>query len=160
MSNRHRLYLRLTPVFGALVVLVLAVSFALPTSSVRAAAPASNASGMWVVAFNQPSGLPSDVDSMVTNAGGTIVARLPEIGGISVQSSNPNFAAAMAANTQVKAADAATETRLIDPGADNASDNGGTYSPTGPDCATCMPDSLGFEQWDKKKMNATLTGSY
>lgn len=159
MSNRHRLYLRLTQVFGALVVLVLAVSFVLPTSSARAAAPASNASGMWVVAFNQPSGLPSNVDSMVANAGGTIVARLPEIGGIGVQSSNPNFAAAMAANSSVKAADVATETRLIDPIAQDADDNGGTYSPTGPDTQP-MPDSLGFEQWDKKKMNATLTGSY
>ncbi|HZB94553.1 MAG TPA: S8 family serine peptidase, partial [Herpetosiphonaceae bacterium] len=113
----------------------------------------------WVVAFNQPSSLPANVDKMVADAGGTITIRLPEIGGIGVESSNPNFAKAMSANPEVKAADVATETSLIDPVADSATDNGGTYSPTGSD-AQPMPDSLGYEQWDKKKMNATLTGSY
>src|SRR5581483_1586355 len=41
----------------------------------------------------------------------------------------------------------------------SSTNNGGTASPTGSD-AQPMPDPLGYEQWDKKKLNATLTGSY
>src|SRR5438067_272104 len=119
----------------------------------------------YVVAFNQPSGLPNNVDQMVAAAGGQIVARIPEIGGIGVISSSPNFVSAISSNSSVKAADVASETSLDpvwnrdDLGINSATDNGGTASPTGSDTQP-MPDSLGFEQWDKKKLNATLTGSY
>ena len=41
----------------------------------------------------------------------------------------------------------------------SAENNGGTYSPAGPDPQP-MPDPLGREQWDKMRMNATMTGSY
>jgi subtilisin family serine protease len=119
----------------------------------------------YVVAFNQPSGLPANVDKLIANAGGTIAERLPEIGGVGVLSDNPNFLANLAKESSVKAADVATEVSLTptlytgDPTASSATDNGGTYSPTGSD-AQAMPDSLGFEQWDKKKLNATTTGTY
>src|SRR5438552_1235623 len=100
---------------------------------------------------------------MVVNAGGTIVDRIPEIGGIGVQSSNPNFLSAIQANNSVKAAGVAVTTSIpetdavtADGGSDN---NGGTYSPTGSDTQP-MPDPLGYEQWDKKKMHATSSGSY
>jgi subtilisin family serine protease len=99
---------------------------------------------------------------MVTNAGGTIAIKVPEIGGIAATSSNSNFGANMMGNVQVKKADIATPTQLIDPvdpTEQSATDNGGNYSPTGSD-TQAMPDSLGYEQWDKKKMNATPTGSY
>jgi lantibiotic leader peptide-processing serine protease len=116
----------------------------------------------WVVAFQQNDGLPSNVDNMVAQAGGTVVSKVPEIGGIAVSSSNPNFGATMKANKQVKAADIATATQLIepsDPSTASADNNGGNYTPTGSD-TQAMPDSLGYEQWDKKKMNATTTGTY
>jgi lantibiotic leader peptide-processing serine protease len=113
----------------------------------------------YVVAFNQSSGLPADVDQIVSKAGGSITSRLPEIGGIAVESSDPNFAANVAKDSSVKAAGIATPTLLIDPIADSADNNGGTYTPPGPDTQG-MPDSLGYEQWDKKKMHATLNGSY
>jgi subtilisin family serine protease len=117
----------------------------------------------YVVAFSQSSGLPADTDQIVAAAGGIVTVRMPEIGGIGVTSSNPNFAAQIARSAEVKSADVATQTQIIDPvpepGITSASDNGGNYSPTGSD-AQPMPDSLGFEQWDKKRMNATLTGSY
>jgi subtilisin family serine protease len=117
----------------------------------------------YVVAFQNSNGLPNNVDAMVDAAGGTIVTKVPEIGGIAATSSNPNFIAAMNTNAAVKSADIATATALIepqDPTTASADNNGGNYTPTGSDCATCMPDSLGYEQWDKKKMNATLSGSY
>lgn len=145
--------------FGPVLAFMLVLSVALVAAPTRAATTQANPSGTWVVAFNQTSGLPANVDQMVKDAGGTITTRLPEIGGIGVQSDNPNFAAAMMANPQVKAADVATETKLIEPVADSADNNGGTYSPPGPDPQP-MPDSLGNQQWDKMRMNATLSGSY
>src|SRR4051812_44405279 len=128
------------------------------------ALPAAADPAHYVVAFNSPNGLPNNVDQMVAAAGGTIVERIPEIGGIGVVSSNPGFLAAIGANASVKAADFATETSLAPTLSQGdldiaSSTNDSTVSPTGSD-AQPMPDSLGFEQWDKKKLNATLTGSY
>jgi len=127
------------------------------------AASASAQSQTFVVAFNQSSGLPANVDQLVASAGGTIAIRLPEIGGIGVVSSNPNFAAQIAQDPSVKSADVATATQLIDPvlepSVNSSTNKGGNSSNTGSDSQP-MPDPLGFEQWDKKKMNASSTGSY
>jgi subtilisin family serine protease len=122
----------------------------------------SSSQQTYVVAFQNSNGLPSNVDDMVNAAGGTIVTKVPEIGGIAVASANPNFIAQMSANTTVKSTDVATATALIDPqdaSTSSSTNNGGTASPTGSD-AQPMPDSLGYEQWDKKKMNASTNGSY
>jgi len=120
---------------------------------------AAQSSKTYVVAFQQQN-LPANVDQLVSNSGGQILAKLPQIGGIEVESSDPNFIAKIARDSSVRAADEATPTKLIDPIAQDANINGGTYSPTGPDTDPRMPDPLGSEQWDKKKMNATLDGSY
>src|SRR3954452_16572164 len=135
-------------VFVLLVAAVVAVGGAGAASS--APSPQS-----YTIAFNQQS-LPANVDQLVTAAGGTITTRLPQIGGLGVVSSNPNFAATFAKQSSVRAVDVSATTGLIDPvqddtSADSARDNGGTYSPTGSD-AQPMPDSLGYEQWDKKKL--------
>jgi subtilisin family serine protease len=122
----------------------------------------SGSNQTYVVAFQNSSGLPDNVDAMVTAAGGTIVTKVPEIGGIAATSANPNFIAQITANASVKSADVATATALIepqDPTTSSSTNNGGNASPTGSD-AQPMPDSLGYEQWDKKKMNATPSGSY
>ena len=116
----------------------------------------------YTVAFKQKSGLPGNVDKLVADAGGTIVERLPEIGGIGVVSSNPDFASAMGKGASVQSADLSAEASIptgLDFGIASADNNGGNASPTGSD-AQPMPDSLGYEQWDKKKLNATLTGTY
>jgi subtilisin family serine protease len=102
---------------------------------------------------------------MVAAAGGTIIARMPEIGGIAVSSDNPNFGSAIKGNSQVKAADVATEMHLIDPGVqdqpstDSADNNGGNFSPAGPDPQPGT-EPLYNQQWDKMRMNASATGSY
>ena len=144
----HRMLLSLTTLFLTLVTIASAQQ------------PVTR---QWVVAFNSQNSVPANVDKIVASAGGTITLRLPQIGGIGVVSSNPNFATDIAKDASVKSADVATETKLIDPviepGITSATDNGGTYSPTGPDSQP-MPDPLGYEQWDKKKLNATLTGTY
>lgn len=140
--------------------------FALALLTAAAALPASAEPTHYVVVFHQTSGLPADADKIVADAGGTIVERLPEIGGVGVTSSNPDFLAALNGNSAVRAADAATQISL-DPtwnqmdadATGDSSTNGGTFSPAGPDPQP-MPDSLGSQQWDKMRMNATLSGSY
>jgi subtilisin family serine protease len=132
---------------------------------VPAAAMGTSTDGVqhFTVAFNSPNSLPSNVDAIVKAAGGTITAKIPQIGGIGVDSSNPNFATAIAQNASVKSADVSAQDGLIDPQVQDTgapgSTNNSNYSPTGSD-AQAMPDPLGYEQWDKKKLNATTTGSY
>ena len=141
----------------------LSLCFTISLGLVITASAQQSSTRQWVVAFNQQNSLPANADKIVAAAGGTINIRLALIGGVGVLSSNPNFAADIAKDASVKSADIATATQLIDPipepGVTSSTDNGGTYSPTGSD-TQAMPDSLGYEQWDKKKLNATLTGSY
>jgi hypothetical protein len=140
---------------------VLAAAAAVGTAAPAAAAgPATD----YTIAFSNPNGLPADVDALVAAAGGTVTQRLPEIGGIGVTSTNPDFAAAMGRNSSVKAVAKSAQTSLIDPvdaaaTGPGSGSNGGNAAPAGPDPQP-MPDSLGKEQWDKMRMNATLTGSY
>jgi subtilisin family serine protease len=133
------------------------------TLVVTSAVGASNAGTQhYTVAFNNASGLPANVDALIANAGGTIRFKLPDIGGVAVESSNPNFADAIAKVASVRAADVSATTSTImpeDPTIQDADNNGGNATPTGSDTQP-MPDSLGYEQWDKKKLNATLSGTY
>src|SRR4051794_8375986 len=138
---------------------LLASAVLLGALGLAGGAAGSSSPTQYTVAFNQPNGLPANVDSMVAAAGGKITVRLTQIGGIGVESDNPDFVAAISKNASVKSADVSAQTGLIDPVADSSSDNGGDYSPTGSHTQP-MPDPLGFEQWDKKKLNATPSGSY
>jgi subtilisin family serine protease len=141
----------------------MSVSYAARPTPTPTPTPAPATPQTWVIAFQNANGLPDNVDTVVANAGGKVLVKIPEIGGLAATSSNPNFGANMVANVQVKTADVATKTQLIDPvdpTEQSSTNNGGTPQPTGSDCATCMPDNLGYEQWDKKKMEATLLGSY
>src|SRR5438093_607230 len=108
----------------------------------------------YSIAFQQQN-LPSNVDQMVTAAGGTIVTRIPEIGGIGVQSSDPNFLSKIGQNPSVRAADVAVQASVPaqqDLGASGSgSTNNSNFSPAGPDPQP-MPDSLGNQQWDKMRM--------
>ena len=143
--------------FGLALVLMLTLPFLLP------ATPSLAAPARWVVVFNQPNGLPQNVDSMVANAGGTIIMRLPQVGAIAATSSNANFAATMARNPLVYAVGEDVEMQLIpeDPGLDpaDADNNGGQESPPGLDPQPGT-EPLYNQQWDKMRMNASATGSY
>ena len=143
--------------FGLVLVLMLTLPFLLP------ATPTLASPVQWVVVFNQPNGLPQNVDSMVANAGGTITMRLPQVGAIAATSSNANFAAIMAGNPLVYAVGEDVVQQLIpeDPGLDpaDADNNGGQYSPTGPDPQPGT-EPLYNQQWDKMRLNASATGSY
>ncbi len=134
----------------------------------------------YTVAFASKS-LPANVDQLVAAAGGTIVVRLPEIGGIGVVSSNPAFASTMSASASVAAAEGSArtsvppdDTKLSFGAAAVAAEhaaaasvrahrrhgghgNGGAGAGADPQPE---PDDLGSEQWDKMRMNVSLTGSY
>jgi subtilisin family serine protease len=142
--------------------LLAGVTAAVLVPATASGTSSSTAPTEYTIAFNNANGLPANVDKLVAAAGGTVNVRLPEIGGIGVTSTDPNFVTAMAANASVRAVDQSVETSIPesqDVTADSSTDNGGTYAPTGSDTQP-MPDPLGFEQWDKKKLDATLTGSY
>ncbi|WP_437981186.1 S8 family peptidase [Sorangium sp. So ce117] len=149
------------PLLRAIVAPALAAACAL---SATEAGAANGTTKLWAVAFKQSSGLPANVDRMVARAGGTIVVRLPEIGGIGVESSNLSFANDVMLNSSVMVADVAVEVTLTERRAAGAGNHGngnhgGDTMSTGSDDQR-MPDPLGFEQWDKKRMNASLDGSY
>ena len=120
----------------------------------------------YVVLFTSPSGLPKDVDRMVAKAGGTVTARLPEIGAIGASSNNPEFAAQVESDPSVKAVSADNEVQMIpasgsiEPGDVNALESaGGPAEPAGPDPQPGT-EPLYNQQWDKMRMNASATGSY
>jgi hypothetical protein len=82
---------------GSVLALAAAIANAQPTT--------------YAIAFRQQSGLPADVDAVLGRAGGTIVARLPEIGGVAATSAAPGFAARVAQDRSVKSADVAATAR-------------------------------------------------
>lgn len=117
----------------------------------------------YIVVFNQQSSLPADADAAVARAGGTIVARLPEVGTVLAESADPGFAAAATRQPEITAASEDQLLQLIPPAGDAAPEDTNDHSSrsesAGPDPQP-MPDNLGQEQWDKMRINATLTGSY
>jgi subtilisin family serine protease len=114
----------------------------------------------WVVIYKQ-SYLPSGADSSVVNAGGTVTARLPEIGALTADSTDPNFAARMSRDTKVADVVEDVMVQMI-PGAgeqDLQAVGDGPVEPPGDDTQTGS-DPLYFIQWDKKRMRASNQGSY
>jgi hypothetical protein len=135
-----------------------------PDPANRSANVGSLEAKRWVVVFNQHKDLPKDVDRLIANAGGVITTRLREIGAIGASSSDPGFAAKVAADPQVKAVSEDIQVQMIPDlskliAASDLTGTAGPTEPTGPDPQP-MPDNFGFYQWDKMRMNATLTGSY
>jgi subtilisin family serine protease len=140
------------------------------------AAPAAK---MYTVAFASGS-LPANVDQLVAKAGGTIVVRIPQIGGLGVLSSSPSFAATMSSTASVAAAETSARTsvppteagktfgstaaaRTHTQAAFRSRRHGGGGHGGGPGAGVDPqpePDDLGSEQWDKMRMNVSLTGSY
>ena len=159
----------------AVAATALFMTSAAPAATRDLGAPAGT---YYTVAFASSS-LPANVDQLVAAAGGTIVVRLPQIGGLGVVSSNPAFATTMSASASVAAAGSSTRTSVSPPdgasgsfGASSAAQahsqaafsrarrhGGGGASGAGVDPQP-EPDDLGSEQWDKMRMNVSLTGSY
>jgi hypothetical protein len=158
----------------AVAATALLVTSAAPAATRDVGAPAGT---VFTVAFANSS-LPANVDQLVAAAGGKIVVRLPQIGGIGVVSSNPSFAATMSASASVAAAARSARTSLPPTEASGSfgssstaraqslaafvrahRQRGGRGAGAGAD-PQAEPDDLGSEQWDKMRMNVSLTGSY
>jgi subtilisin family serine protease len=121
----------------------------------------------YVVLFHQQSSLPNQVDRRVGDAGGTIVARIPEIGAVVVTSSNSAFASAMAADNSVSDVGEdlvvpmipSAEGLALQAAADLEAQAGGPVEAPGSDAQTGSEPFYTF-QWDKKRMRASNQGSY
>jgi subtilisin family serine protease len=122
-------------------------------------------SKQYVVVFNQPNGLPTGAEKKVAAAGGTVIVAAQQIGALLAESSDPAFAASLAADPHVKAVDEnvsasipeGVDADVVEPA--DADNNGGTYSPPGPDPQPGT-EPLYHKQWDKMRLNASDTGSY
>jgi subtilisin family serine protease len=153
---------------GKVSAVLSAIAAALLVTSAGSAATlgaGSQPGVLYTVAFTSNS-LPANVDQLVANAGGTIVVRLPQIGGIGVVSSSAGFQAAMSSIASVADASRSAATSLqrnVDTNVVAArgsrhggkGGNGGVGVDPQPE-----PDPLGSQQWDKMRMNVSSTGSY
>ncbi len=145
--------------------LALFAFFAFAGSAAARTDVASVGAKRYVVVFNQPNAITAAAVKDVEAAGGTVIARLNDIGAALATSANPSFIAEAEGQSSIHAVSEDVVLQMIpeendvlmteqqtDPGA-------GPVEPAGPDPQP-MPDNLGREQWDKMRMNATLTGSY
>jgi lantibiotic leader peptide-processing serine protease len=116
----------------------------------------------WVVMFHTQSSLPSNVDKRVADAGGAIVAKLPELGAVAATSNNPNFAADMAKDSSVSDVAEDIELQMI-PSPDEMHAQVVGESPVeapGDDTQTGPDPFYNPFQWDKKRVRASNQGSY
>lgn len=118
----------------------------------------------WVVVYHQ--NIPANAERSIAEAGGSVLARIPEIGVLVATSSNADFATAAARDPKVSDVGEDLEMQLIPtPSALGASAveadaaGAGPVEPPGDDAQT-GPDPLYFLQWDKKRMRASNQGSY
>lgn len=117
----------------------------------------------YIVALKQTNMIPATVDASVTKAGGSVTSRLPEIGTLGVSSTNPDFAAQMAADKNVDSVTEDVHVQMIPtPQEMNLQAvNDAQVEPAGPDTQTGTEPFyvLGY-QWDKKRIYASDQGSY
>jgi subtilisin family serine protease len=153
-------------VFLTLLMLALAVA-ALPILNFSGThTSAQSATKRYVIIYHQQSSIPKNADSKIASMGGTVSARLPEIGVLVATSNNPNFASEVA-NADASISDVAEDVpmKMIPPHekpkALNVPNAQGQVQPPGDDTQTGPPgETLYPLQWDKKRMRASNQGSY
>jgi subtilisin family serine protease len=149
-----------------LTLIILAALFA-PCAGLFGRASAQAGVKRWAVVYHQQNSLPADAERSVGRAGGSVAARIPEIGVVVAESSNPNFVADMGRDPKVWAVAEDVEIQMIpsrdqlrvevlneDPAAAAAPEPPGSDAQTGPDTF------YNAFQWDKKRMRASNQGSY
>src|SRR5919198_41905 len=108
----------------------------------------------YVVVFTGVSGLPASASELISAAGGTVTATLPQLGAVRASSARGDFAAALAARPQVAEVGVDAVRQLIPSG-----DPGGSAPPLGAPPSS-GGDPLSGQQWDKARIGASATGSY
>jgi subtilisin family serine protease len=125
---------------------------------------AQSSAKRWVVIFHSQSSLPSNVGERVANAGGSLLAQLPEVGAVAATSDSPNFPANMANDNQVSDVVEDIEVQMI-PSPDQMQvqvvSESAVEAP-GDDTQTGPPGEFFYTpyQWDKRRMRASNQGSY
>ena len=134
------------------------------TAALSLAGSAYADSKPYIVLLKGQGFISASFEKAVTDAGGTITARLPELGAVGVSSDNPNFAAAIKANNSVEEInDDAMFQMIPTPEQMNVtagpSEDAATQAP-GPDTQTGPDPFYNPYQWDKKRIRASTQGSY
>ena len=88
---------------------ILAISL----SSFNLHTSATSPTKSYLIAYNQSS-LPKTFQSDIKNAGGVVINAIPEIGGLEVRSSNPNFLSNLKSNSSIIAANIEMNYKLDD----------------------------------------------
>ncbi|MFP5110332.1 S8 family peptidase [Neobacillus sp. C211] len=112
---------------------VLAMSLLSFSTSVHTSASSQTVSKNYLIAYSQS--LPKDYQTEIKNAGGVVVKAIPEIGGLEVRSTNPNFLNQLKSSATIVAANVEKSFKLEDgqPEAANGqpvtlhTDSNGTY---------------------------------
>lgn len=113
---------------------------AISLSSFNLQASATSPAKSYLIAYNQSS-LPKTYQTDIKKAGGEVINAIPEIGGLEVRSSNPNFLNNLKSNSSILAANVEMQYKLDD------------EQPAGADGrpVTLIPDANGTywnSQWD------------
>jgi len=124
---------------------------------------AQSADKRYAIVFRQSGSLPADAERLVADAGGVITMLLPQIGVVAATSDDPGFASVVAADARVEAVGEDGELEVDTPAKEavdqSAAEDHGLEEPTGTDPQPGT-DNLYAQQWDKMRMNVSLTGSY
>ena len=103
----------------------------------------------YVVVFTGGSGLPANASKLVSAAGGTVTATLPQLGAVRASSARGDFAAAAASIPQVAGVGVDAVRQLI------PSDDAGGSAPRAAAAPSSGGDPLSGQQWDKARIGAT-----
>jgi subtilisin family serine protease len=95
------------------ITLVASSIIALSLSSFNLQASATSPTKSYLIAYNQSS-LPNTYQIDIKNAGGEVINDIPEIGGLEVRSSNPNFLSNLKSNSSIIAANVEMHYKLDD----------------------------------------------
>ena len=158
-------------IYLALLIFALGLS-AIPTANFSGAqVSAQSETKRYVIIYHQQNAIPLTAESKVASMGGTVVARLPEIGVLVATSSNPKFMDELA-NADSKVADIAEDIELKmipSPGemnaraltaSDVAAAGDGPVEPPGSDAQTGSEPFYNAFQWAQKRVRASNQGSY
>jgi lantibiotic leader peptide-processing serine protease len=142
-----------------IVVSIAAFFVLLPTAN--SPAMAQGAEKRYAIVFHQSSSLPQDAEQIVRAAGATATMLLPQIGVVSATSSAPDFAGSIGTDARVAAVeeDDAVEMDALQGGEEDSAAANGPEEPAGSDPQPGS-DNLYSQQWDKMRMNVSMTGSY
>lgn len=124
---------------------ILAMSLLSFSTSVHTSASTQTVSKNYLIAYSSQS-LPQNYQTEIKNAGGEVVRAIPEIGGLEVRSTDPNFLSQLKSSSAISGANVERTYKLED-GNPEGSSNGQPV--------TLTPDSNGTywsSQWDIQRL--------